>query len=119
MPNNYKFNISWSDEDGGYIAVCPEFPGLSAFGESAEEALSEAQVALKLFIASYKDKGIPLPKPETAKSYSGQIRLRLPKSLHAQAARLAGEEEISLNQFLTLAVQHQVSGFGMHEKTKR
>jgi predicted RNase H-like HicB family nuclease len=110
MPNKYRFDLNWSDEDDGYIAVCPEFPGLSAFGDTAEEALAEAQIALGLFIESYKAKGIPLPKPEKAKSFSGQIRLRLPKSLHAQASRLAAEDHISLNDFLTLAVQHKVSG---------
>ena len=110
MQNKYRFDLNWSDEDDGYIAVCPEFPGLSAFGETAEEALAEAQIALGLFIESYKAKGLPLPKPQKAKSYSGQIRLRLPKSLHAQAARIAAEDHISLNDFLTLAVQTKVSG---------
>ena len=42
MQNKYRFDLNWSDEDDGYIAVCPEFPGLSAFGETAEESLAEA-----------------------------------------------------------------------------
>jgi hypothetical protein len=41
MANRYSFNIEWSDEDEEYIATCPAFPGLSAFGETEEEALSE------------------------------------------------------------------------------
>lgn len=119
MPNKYKFNISWSDEDEGYIAVCPEFPGLSAFGETAEDALTEAQVALRLFVASYEDSGIPLPEPEKTRSYSGQIRLRLPKSLHGQAARLAAEDHVSLNDYLTLAVQQKVTGHEVGERFVR
>lgn len=67
MPNKYKFNLSWSDEDEGYIAVCPEFPGLSAFGDTAERALAEAQIALDLFVQSYQAKGITLPEPQKAK----------------------------------------------------
>ncbi len=110
MSNKYKFNLSWSDEDEGYIAVCPEFPGLSGFGETAEDALSEAKTALGLFIESYDANGIALPEPEKVKSHSGQIRLRLPKSLHANAARLAAEDGVSLNDYLTLAVQHKVTG---------
>lgn len=46
----YGFNIRWSDEDEGFIATCPDFPGLSAFGETPEEALDEADIALDLFI---------------------------------------------------------------------
>jgi len=34
MVNRYSFNIEWSEEDEEYIATCPAFPGLSAFGET-------------------------------------------------------------------------------------
>ena len=44
-----KFLIAWSEEDGGYVATCPEVPGLSAFSETKEDALAEAQIALELF----------------------------------------------------------------------
>lgn len=108
--NNYKFNLAWSLEDEGYIATCPEFEGLSAFGETAEEALAEAQTALKLFVETFKEKAVTLPEPETVHNYSGQFRVRLAKSLHAQAARLAAEDGISLNQFVSNAVLAKVSG---------
>ncbi|MBA2493835.1 MAG: type II toxin-antitoxin system HicB family antitoxin [Acidobacteria bacterium] len=110
MKNKYKFNLAWSDEDEGYIATCPEFVGLSAFGTTPEKALAEAQVALKLFIESYLEDGTPLPKPEIVQGYSGQLRLRLPKSLHARAAQKAAEDGTSLNQYITLAVESRVSG---------
>ena len=50
MPDRYSFTILWSDEDQGYIATCPEFAGLSAFGKSEAEALTEAKIALELFV---------------------------------------------------------------------
>jgi antitoxin HicB len=108
--NNYRFNLMWSNEDGGYIATCPEFVGLSAFGEKPEEALKEAQVALGLFVQTYAEQGIPLPEPENVGNHSGQIRLRLPKSLHAESAKKASSDGISLNQYLCLAVQSKVTG---------
>ena len=52
--NKYGFKLFWSDEDEGYIATCPEFPTLSAFGETPESALTEAQTALDLFIEEFK-----------------------------------------------------------------
>jgi predicted RNase H-like HicB family nuclease len=33
---HYGFDIFWSEGDGGYSATCPDFSGLSAFGESEE-----------------------------------------------------------------------------------
>jgi len=108
--NKYGFNVAWSDEDEGYIATCPEFPGLSAFGKTAEAALAEAQNALVLFIKTYQEDGLPLPQPLPVQQYSGQTRLRLPKDLHRQASLMAEAEDVSLNQFIVDAVRTQVTG---------
>lgn len=64
MNNKYTIQISWSAEDEGFVAVCKEFPGLSAFGETREKALQEAQIALDLMIETYREKGISLPEPQ-------------------------------------------------------
>lgn len=109
MQNKYPLNIVWSEEDGEYMVTCPAFPGLSAFGETEEEALAEAKIALGLFIESYEGRGIPLPEPQTVQRYSGQFRVRLAKSLHAQAVRLAEVNNISLNQFVASAVEAKVT----------
>jgi predicted RNase H-like HicB family nuclease len=65
MKNKYTIQIFWSAEDDGFVAVCQEFPGLSAFGETREDALKEAQIALDLMIETYHNKNIPLPEPQT------------------------------------------------------
>ena len=108
MPK-YSFNISWSEEDGEYIATCVSFPGLSAFGETEEEALREGKVALDLFIESYKERGIALPKPPRNQTYSGQLRLRLSRSLHERAAKMATKDGVSLNQYINNALNREVS----------
>ena len=105
--NKYSFKIYHSEEDEGYIAECPEFPGLSAFGETADEAIREAEIAMELFIETYSEENKPLPKPNVLKNYSGQIRIRLPKSLHGRLASMAETEGVSLN---TLMVQYLAEG---------
>ncbi len=65
MNNKYAIQIFWSEEDKAFIAVCQEFPGLSAFGETREEALREAQIALDLMIETYREKDISLPEPQS------------------------------------------------------
>jgi predicted RNase H-like HicB family nuclease len=65
MKDKYTIQIFWSVEDEAFVAVCQEFPGLSAFGETREEALREAQIALGLMIQTYQSKGISLPEPQT------------------------------------------------------
>lgn len=106
--NKYSFKIVWSDEDEAYIVTCREFPGLSAFGDTQESALAEAQTALTLMIEAYKESGIDLPPPNVEEEFSGQFRVRLPKSLHRQAAEIASEEGVSLNQFVLNAVALKV-----------
>ena len=65
MQTRYAIHIFWSAEDEGFIAVCDEFAGLSAFGESREEALKEAQIALDAMIETYRESGLKLPEPRT------------------------------------------------------
>lgn len=65
MKNRYALQIFWSDEDETFVAVWIKFPGLSAFGETREEALKEAQIALDLMIETYLEKGVSLPEPQT------------------------------------------------------
>lgn len=59
----YQINIFWSDEDGMYVAAVPDLPGCSALGDTYEEALQEAQVAISLWIDTAKEFGDPIPAP--------------------------------------------------------
>jgi predicted RNase H-like HicB family nuclease len=105
---NYPVSIKWSDEDGGYIATIPGIRGLSAFGETQDKALSELEVAAAAYFESLKRAGKPLPVLSKAIPFSGQIRLRMPKSLHAELSHAAENEGISLNTYLVslLAREH-------------
>ena len=115
MPK-YSRHIFWSDEDGGFIATCPEFPNLSGFGESEQEALSELGVALELAIETYQEEGWSLPEPEKVPSFSGQFRLRVPKTMHAQLSRRAEGEGVSLN---TLVVTYLGQALGREQERGR
>jgi predicted RNase H-like HicB family nuclease len=110
MANRYSFNIEWSDEDEEYIATCPAFPGLSAFGETEEDALEEAKIALEGFIETHKANRMALPEPIVHEVVSGKFQLRLPKSLHRLAVRMAELEGVSLNSYIADAVRARVSG---------
>jgi predicted RNase H-like HicB family nuclease len=97
---NYSFKVLWSDEDQGYVAVCPEFPGVSAFGDTPEHALAEVKIPLEMAIETYEEEGWPLPEPKTHTEHSGQFRVRLPKHLHTKLAARAEDEGVSLNTLI-------------------
>jgi predicted HicB family RNase H-like nuclease len=112
----YSFRVVWSKEDEAFIATCPEFEGLSAFGDTANQALAEAQVALSLMIESYHAEGWELPAAASLSSYSGQFRLRVPRSLHARLADAAEADGVSLN---TYAVSLLAMGVGESSGNQR
>lgn len=93
----FSLQIKWSDEDNCYIATAPELPGLSAFGKTQEEAVSELKIAAEAYLEALKESGQAIPVPDKLSPYSGQIRLRMPKSLHAKLAAAAAGDDISLN----------------------
>jgi len=98
----YSVSIRWSDEDKGFIAAVPELPGLSAFGANQAEALAELKIASAAYLKSLKKSGRPFPAPAKAVTYSGQLRLRMPKEMHSELAESAEREGVSLNTYILL-----------------
>ena len=98
--NKHAISIKWSDEDNSFVATIPGIEALSAFGATREEALSELYIAADAYFETLEEAGKPLPPPETLIPYSGQLRLRMPKSLHSVLSFEAEEENISLNTYI-------------------
>ena len=44
---NYNYKVFFSKDDNCIVAVCEEFPSLSALGVSREEALSELKEVIR------------------------------------------------------------------------
>lgn len=107
--DKYPISIKWSDEDGGYIATIPQIQGLSAFGESSSAALSELRIAADAYFQSLKKAGKPMPVFDKVAPFSGQLRLRMPKSLHAELSQAAANDGISLNSYLVVLLSKRQS----------
>jgi len=97
---HYPFEIFYSEEDAGFIAVVPDLPGCSAFGETEDEAAIEVREAVASYLEALKAEKRPVPEPTSIQQASGKITLRMPKSLHARLAFEAKGEGVSLNQYM-------------------
>ncbi len=110
----YPIEVFWSDEDEGYIAVVPDLPGCNAWGKTEVEAIREAHNAIVAWIKAAKSmkRAIPAPsKPADEMAYSGKFLMRVPKRLHAEMARSAKSQGVSLNQYvLYLLTERHVHG---------
>jgi predicted RNase H-like HicB family nuclease len=62
--DKYEVIIYWSQDDRAFIAEVPELPGCMAHGATHEKALASARKAMKLWLATAKDLGRPIPKPK-------------------------------------------------------
>jgi len=85
MQNRYAIEIFFSQGDGGFIAVVPELPGCSAFGETEEKALKEIKIAIGLWIETAKKEGLSIPDPKSKpllKELMSKKGIKLPHSLH-------------------------------------
>ncbi|MGQ0570111.1 MAG: toxin-antitoxin system HicB family antitoxin, partial [Armatimonadota bacterium] len=99
-PFRYRIVVEWSDEDGVFVARVPALPGCAAHGKTTDEAAREARRAAEAMLAVLREDGDPPPPEDITTGYSGQIRLRLARSLHERLARLAAAEGVSLNQIM-------------------
>ena len=99
-----------SQEDGGgYLVEYLDLPGCMADSKTVEEALKEGEDAVLAWIRSAQEDGEQIPEPSSIDQYSGQWRIRVPKSLHAKLDHKAKLEGVSLN---TLAVTLLAEGLG-------
>ena len=94
----YKMEIV-SDAEGGYVASYPDLPGCLTCGQTIEEAAKNAVDAKNAWLEAAIEDGVPVSEPSEQLEYSGQFKLRLPKSLHKSLAESAKEEGISMNQY--------------------
>ena len=62
--SKYEIIIFWSEEDSAYVADVPELPGCMAHGASYEEALTNAQEAIDLWVATARELDREIPKPK-------------------------------------------------------
>ena len=60
---HYHINVFWSQDDGCWIADVPDLRGCSAHGDTPTEAITEAEVAIALWLETATERGLPIPEP--------------------------------------------------------
>ncbi|MBO4399605.1 MAG: type II toxin-antitoxin system HicB family antitoxin [Lachnospiraceae bacterium] len=96
---NYRMEVIEDDVEGGYVVSYPDLPGCITCGETLESAIRNAADAKKEWIAATLEEGGSIPEPDSLEDYSGQFKLRMPRSLHRALAEQSKKEGISMNQY--------------------
>ena len=95
----YKIEIVKDNEFDSYVALCPELKGCITTGETEYEALKNLEDAKRIWLTDALESNGNIPEPEAMKKYSGEFKLRMPKSLHKKLAEHSRDEGISMNQY--------------------
>ena len=96
---NYRMEIVEDKDEGGFVVSFPELPGCITCGETVESAVANALDAKKAWLEAAMEEGIEIHEPDSLEDYSGQFKLRIPRSLHHSLAEHSKREGISMNQY--------------------
>lgn len=95
----YRLELIPDLDEGGFVATYPDLPGCLTIGETPEEAVKNAAEAKLLWLKAALQDNIKINEPDCLDEYSGQFKLRIPKSLHKSLAEHSKSEGISMNQY--------------------
>ena len=99
MKKAYRMETVEDKDEGGFIVAYPDLPGCISCGETIESAVANAIDAKKVWLEAAIEEGIEINEPDSLDDYSGQFKLRIPKSLHKSLAEHSQREGISMNQY--------------------
>ena len=63
MQHHYHINVFWYPEDVCWIADVPDLRPCSAHGETPTEAITEAEIAIELWLEVARENGMQIPAP--------------------------------------------------------
>ena len=112
---NYYLNLNYPltmtrEEDGSYFVAYPDLKGCFSTGDDIKEAIEMANDAKKAWLETAIENNIYIPEPKQEEEYSGNFKLRMPKSLHKALADAAQQEGVSMNQYCLYLLSRGTQG---------
>lgn len=96
---SYRMEIVEDRDEGGFVVSFPDLPGCITCGDTVESAVANALDAKRAWLEAALEQGISIRTPDSPEEYSGQFKLRLPRSLHRTLAEHSRQEGVSMNQY--------------------
>lgn len=105
---NYGIEIIRDANEGGYVLSIPDLKGCMTCADSLEEGMEMLEDAKKQWLSAALESGYEVPEPNAPERYSGQFKLRLPRSLHRTLAEKSRQEGISMNQYCLYLISKNI-----------
>ncbi len=103
----YPVRIYPEPDGSGYTAEIPDLPGCITCADRPEELWEMIADAKRGWLELALEDGDPIPGPSVpapGDEPSGKLTVSMPRSLHRKLAEQARREEVSLNQFINVAL---------------
>ena len=112
---DYAFKV-YKGEFGDWVCAYLDIPGLIGVGDTKIEAIQEAEIFLNLYLDQLDSENKEYPIINDSYTYSGRITLRVAKSTHRHIVEAAQKDEVSINQWVTDAVNEKFGVWKAHDK---
>jgi predicted HicB family RNase H-like nuclease len=103
----YAYRVTWSEEDGEFVGLCAELPGLSWLAPSHGDALAGIIATARDAVRILEEDGEPAPEPLSMHKYSGVFKVRVPPEVHKGLALEAAEQNVSLNRIVAVTLSRR------------
>ncbi len=99
---NYPFRAQIDPDDGSFYVDFPDLPGCMTGADTLEELAAMIKEATLGWLTVTYETGRQMPKPTQLHldEPSGKFNVRLPRSLHGELSEWAGQNGVSLNQYV-------------------
>lgn len=108
-----------TEVDGTYCASLVEIPGVTSAGDDPDQAVGMLRDSFDLWTTDALSKGDEVPAALCEATVSGRFLLRLPRDVHARAAREAARQGTSLNTWIVAAVAERLGQLGAPSSAAR
>jgi predicted HicB family RNase H-like nuclease len=98
---HYTYRVTWSEDDGEYVALCAEFPSLSYLAADQTAAIKGLVELVGEVVEDMSANGESVPVPLADRDYSGKFQVRIPPEQHRSLAIQAAEQGISINRLVS------------------
>ena len=110
----YRLEIIPDPDEGGFVGTYPDLPGCLTSGDTMEAVAHNAEDAKRAWLTAALQDGLAIREPESPCAYSGQFKLRIPKSLHRSLAEHSRSEGISMNQYCLYLLAKNDAQYGAY-----
>jgi len=106
---NYRIEVVKDELEDGYVISIPQLKGCITTAETIEEGMMMIEDAKKEWLKVAIEDGLDIPKPVDVNNFSGQFKLRMPKTLHKELMGKSKMEGISMNQYCVYLLSKNLS----------